>query len=64
MNKRVRDDSTQTFPKRTPLNSTAFLRLKSTKKKRRKDTGFNSLRGAPNRLVPNDEVSEGLKAHD
>ena len=47
-----------------PLNSTAFLRLKSTKKKRRKDVVFVSLRGAPNRLVPSKEVSGKLMAHD
>ena len=60
----VRDDSTKTFPTRTPLNSTAFLRLKSTKKKRRKDVVFVSLRGAPNRLVPSKGVSGKLMAHD
>ena len=47
-----------------PLNSMAFLLLKSTKKKRRKDAVFISLRGAPNRLVPSNEVSGILKAHD
>ena len=52
------------FQRGPPLNSTAFLRLKSTKKKRRKDAIFNSLRGAPNRLVPSDEMSGILKAHD
>ena len=52
------------FRRGPPLNSTAFLRLKSTKKKRRKDTVFNSLRGAPNRLVPSDEMFGILKAHD
>ena len=52
------------FRRGPPLNSTAFLRLKSTKKKRRKDAVFNSLRGAPNRLVPSDEMSGILKAHD
>ena len=35
------------FQRGTPLDSTAFLRLKSTKKKRRKDAVFVSLRGAP-----------------
>ena len=52
------------FRRGPPLNSTAFLRLKSTKKKRRKDAVFNSLRGAPNPLVPSDEMSGILKAHD
>ena len=52
------------FQRGPPLNSTAFLRLKSTKKKRRKDVVFNSLRGAPNRLVSGDEMSGILKAHD
>ena len=47
-----------------PLDSMAFLRLNSTKKKRRKNAVFNSLWGAPNRLVPSDETSEKLKAHD
>ena len=31
------------FQRGPPLNSTAFLRLKSTKKKHRKDARFNSL---------------------
>ena len=52
------------FQRGPPLNSTAFLRLKSTKKKRRKDAVFVSLRGAPNRLVPSKEVSGKLMAHD
>ena len=52
------------FRRGPPLNSMAFLRLKSTKKKHRKDAIFNSLRGAPNRLVPSDEMSGILKAHD
>ena len=52
------------FRRGPPINSTAFLRLKSTKKKHRKDVVFNSLRGAPNRLVPSDEMSRILKAHD
>ena len=52
------------FQRGPPLNSTAFLRLKSTKKKRRKDAVFVSLRGAPNRLVPSKEVSGILMAHD
>ena len=52
------------FQRGPPLNSTAFLRLKSTKKKRRKNVVFNSLRGAPNRLVPSDEMFGILKAHD
>ena len=52
------------FQRGPPLNSTAFLRLKSTKKKRRKDAVFNSLRGAPIRLMPSDETSGKLKAHD
>ena len=52
------------FRRGPPPNSTAYLRLKSTKKKRRKDAIFNSLRGAPNRLVPSDEMSGILKAHD
>ena len=52
------------FRREPPLNSTAFLRLKSTKKKRRKDVVFISLRGAPNRLVPSKEVSVILMAHD
>ena len=47
-----------------PLNSTALLRLKSTKENRLVPSDKNSLRGAPNRLVPSDEVSEKLKAHD
>ena len=47
-----------------PLNGTAFLRLKSTKKKRRKDAVFVSLRGAPNRLVLSREESGKLMAHD
>ena len=52
------------FQRGPPLNSMAFLRLKSTKKKRRKDAVFISLRGAPNRLVPSKEVSGKLMAHD
>ena len=52
------------FRRGPPLNSMAFLRLKSTKKKHRKDVVFNSLRGAPNRLVPSGEISGILKAHD
>ena len=52
------------FRRGPPLNSTAFLRLKSTKKKRRKDAVFVSLRGAPNRLVPSREESGKLMAHD
>ena len=52
------------FQRGPPLNSTAFLRLKSTKKKRRKNVVFNSLRGAPKLLVPSDETSGKLKAHD
>ena len=52
------------FQRGPPLNSTAFLRLKSTKKKRRKDAVFVSLRGAPNRLVPSREESGKLMAHD
>ena len=44
------------FRREPPLNSTAFLRLKSTRKKRRKDAVFNCLRGAPNHLVPSDET--------
>ena len=52
------------FRRGPPLNSTAFLRLKSTKKKRRKDAVFNSLRGAPNRLVPSNVMSGILKAHN
>ena len=52
------------FQSGPPLNSTAFLRLKSTKKKRRKDAVFISLRGAPNRLVPSNEVSGILIAHN
>ena len=52
------------FQSGPPLNSTAFLRLKSTKKERRKDAVFVSLRGAPNRLVPSKEVSGKLMAHD
>ena len=52
------------FQRGPPLNSTTFLRLKSTKKKRRKDVVFNSLRGAPNRLVPSEATSGILKAHD
>ena len=52
------------FQRGPSLNSTAFLRLKSTKKKRRKDAVFVSLRGAPNRLVPSREESGKLMAHD
>jgi len=52
------------FQRGPPLNSTAFLRLKSTKKKRRKDAVFVSLRGAPNRLVPSREESGKLMPHE
>lgn len=52
------------FRRGPPLDSTTFLRLKSTKKKRRKDAVFNNLRGAPKQLVPSDETSGKLKAHD
>ena len=52
------------FQREPPLNSTAFLQLKSTKKKHRKDAVFVSLRGAPNRLVPSREESVKLMAHD
>ena len=51
------------FQRGPPLNSTAFLRLKSTEKKRR-NAVFSKLRGAPNRLVLRLGISEMLTAHD
>ena len=52
------------FRRRPPLNSTAFLRLKSTEKKRRQTPSSIVFEGDKNHLVPSDETSEILKAHD
>ena len=47
-----------------PLNSTTFLRLKSTEKKRRQTPSSIVFAGDKNRLVPSDETSKILKAHN
>ena len=52
------------FRRGPPLNSTALLRLKSTKEKRRSYTVLSRAPKGNNRFVPKDEYLKELKAPD